>query len=99
MFPFQLFPLLLLVLKTSRCSLVIDNDYQKGLYLSDYCPNMQYCSEGAHVMCFYNPVSTPKIQFIFGRFQCWIGREETPRCRHCADHPVNTVEYTVEICR
>uniref|UniRef100_A0A2A4JY44 SCP domain-containing protein n=1 Tax=Heliothis virescens TaxID=7102 RepID=A0A2A4JY44_HELVI len=50
----DLFSLVLLTsLKPARCSLVIDSASQKGIYVSDYCPSMQYCREGAHVMCMY----------------------------------------------
>ncbi|XP_050562634.1 uncharacterized protein LOC126912767 [Spodoptera frugiperda] len=34
----------------------------------------------------------------FGRFLFRIRREETPGCRHCVDHPEDTVEHTVAVC-
>ncbi|XP_045539860.1 putative uncharacterized protein DDB_G0282133 [Papilio machaon] len=37
------------------CSRVLDAVNQKSVYVSEYCPKMQYCKEGTHVMCmFYN---------------------------------------------
>ncbi|KAM3957970.1 uncharacterized protein ACR2FA_008010 [Aphomia sociella] len=34
----------------------MDSMSQKGIQISDYCPKMKYCEEGAHVMCmYYNP--------------------------------------------
>jgi hypothetical protein len=41
-----------------RCSVVIDSYSQKGVHVSDYCPKMEHCAEGTHVMCmYYDPVS------------------------------------------
>ncbi|XP_050550456.1 uncharacterized protein LOC126910803 [Spodoptera frugiperda] len=34
----------------------------------------------------------------FGRYLFRIRREETPGCRHCEDHPEDTVEHTVAVC-
>ena len=31
----------------------------------------------------------------FGRFPHRIRRDETPGCRHCVDHPEDTVKHTV----
>ncbi|CAB3257657.1 unnamed protein product [Arctia plantaginis] len=44
---------LFVIFQVSRCSFVMDSYSQKGIYLSDYCPQMEYCPEGSHVMCMY----------------------------------------------
>ncbi|XP_068625388.1 uncharacterized protein [Battus philenor] len=35
------------------CSRVIDAVSQKSIYVSEYCPKMQFCKEGTHVMCMF----------------------------------------------
>ncbi|XP_072932425.1 uncharacterized protein [Epargyreus clarus] len=48
-------PLILLQLfwNLSECSLVIDAYSQKGIHIENYCPKIEYCIEGSHVMCMY----------------------------------------------
>ncbi|CAH1641625.1 unnamed protein product [Spodoptera littoralis] len=57
MFSIKLIPVLLVIeLRLSRSSLVIDHFSQKSISISDYCPSFEFCKEGAHVMCVhYNP--------------------------------------------
>ncbi|XP_053619553.1 uncharacterized protein LOC128680427 isoform X2 [Plodia interpunctella] len=43
----------ILFFKGTNLSVVIDSLSQKGIVLSEYCPKMPYCEEGAHVMCMY----------------------------------------------
>ncbi|KAJ8715444.1 hypothetical protein PYW07_009926 [Mythimna separata] len=45
--------LILILLKLSRCSLVLDSMSQNTLYVSSYCPAMKNCIEGSHVICQY----------------------------------------------
>ncbi|XP_059050496.1 uncharacterized protein LOC131845448 [Achroia grisella] len=47
---------LICTLQIVKSSVVIDSLSQKGIHITDYCPKMKYCEEGAHVMCmYYNP--------------------------------------------
>ncbi|KAJ0170900.1 hypothetical protein K1T71_013672 [Dendrolimus kikuchii] len=50
--------IILVLIKITKCSLVVDSSSQNGVYVTDYCPKMPHCAEGAHVMCmYYNPHS------------------------------------------
>ncbi|CAK1594324.1 unnamed protein product [Parnassius mnemosyne] len=44
---------LLYIFDSTLCSRVIDGLSQKSVYVAEYCPKMQYCKEGTHVMCMY----------------------------------------------
>lgn len=59
MLKFRYFLQILLILSLSQTissSLVVDSKSQ--ISVTDYCPKMKFCAEGAHVMCmYYNPVS------------------------------------------
>ncbi|XP_075986803.1 uncharacterized protein LOC142983691 isoform X2 [Anticarsia gemmatalis] len=48
----KLLPLLIIV-HSSGCSQVKDTYDHRGIYLADFCPRMEFCAEGAHVMCMY----------------------------------------------
>ncbi|XP_050553866.1 venom allergen 5 [Spodoptera frugiperda] len=45
--------LTVLLIKSSKCSEIIDAQSQDTIYVSEYCPRQKYCRDGTHVMCMY----------------------------------------------
>nr|XP_021203624.2 uncharacterized protein LOC110385181 [Bombyx mori] len=52
-----------ILVQATTSSLVIDKFSHDAVYVRDFCPKMQHCPEGAHVMCMYynkNQVYSPR---------------------------------------
>ncbi|KAF9799420.1 hypothetical protein SFRURICE_003117 [Spodoptera frugiperda] len=49
----EIITLTVLLIKSSKCSEIIDAQAQDTIYVSEYCPRQKYCRDGTHVMCMY----------------------------------------------
>uniref|UniRef100_A0A2A4JYH5 SCP domain-containing protein n=1 Tax=Heliothis virescens TaxID=7102 RepID=A0A2A4JYH5_HELVI len=50
---YDIITLILVIIKATKCSMVLDAASQNTVYVTEYCPKQKYCKEGTHVMCMY----------------------------------------------
>ncbi|XP_073963146.1 uncharacterized protein isoform X2 [Choristoneura fumiferana] len=51
---FFLISCILNLIAATTCSIVFDRANQNAIYIKDYCPKMEHCPEGTHVLCMYH---------------------------------------------